>query len=236
MLPGDLMASSHTTPRLPVSVRNFIDTVRRRADQNGVRLILSEEAMLPYMGDPEMLVSGYFIDRPHLELAVAMGKPLSQWLGVLVHESCHMDQWLESDECWKEVFMPDGRESVDWLNDWVARRMELSEEQLQDVVARCRRVELDCERRAVARIQEYDLPLPIDDYIRKANAYVYFYDFIATSRQWYPADAAPYDREDVHSHAPHVFTDNPEDLVALRQAYQRVYARPRVAVSPSPSL
>lgn len=233
MLPGDALALSHTAHFVDHSARKFMQRVQQRAQDHGVKVVFSKEARVPYMDDPGMLVSGYFIDRPRQELAVAMDKPQEQWLGVLVHESCHMDQWIEQAPCWTEVFMPDGREAVDWLNDWTAGSMELSSEDLADVVRRCREVELDCERRAVACIKEFGLPLPIESYIRKANAYVFFYDFIATSRQWYPADCAPYEVEDVHSHAPSHFTRDEQELSPLRQAYHRVYSRPR---APSPGL
>lgn len=226
MLPGDVMTHSHLGPVIPDRARGFVDHVLRRAVRRGVSVKFSADARVPYMGDPCMLVSGYFIDRPVRELAVAQGKPTDQWLGVLVHESCHMDQWIQEAPCWQDAFMPDGREALDWLNDWVARRLELPQDQVLDIVRRCRELELDCERRAVMRIQQYDLPLSIEDYIRKANAYVFFYDFIATSRKWYPDDTAPYEQEEVISHAPGFFTRNEDALQALRQAYDRVYARP----------
>lgn len=50
---------------------------------------------------------------------------------------------------------------------------------------------LDCERRALAAIAEYDLPIDPADYARRANAYVHFYSHVAKTRRWNLPDRAP---------------------------------------------
>lgn len=184
----------------PQSVRRFVADLMAKAAKHGVPVSLSDSPQVPY-SDGVLLVSGFFVDRPQARLAVAIGKPYEEWLPILVHEACHMDQWIEKSPAWLNVFV-EGREAVDWIDEWVDRKIELSPERLADCVERARTVELDCEKRAVAAILAYDLPIDVPAYIQKANAYVLFYNHLAKVRRWSDPGNAPYENPDVWECAP----------------------------------
>ena len=53
-------------------------------------------------------------------------------------------------------------------------------------------MELDCEKRVVDRIKEYNLPLDIPTYTKRANAYALFYNYMHSNRAWYKIGHEPY--------------------------------------------
>jgi hypothetical protein len=56
--------------------------------------------------------SGYF-DEESKELVVAMNN--TDWLGILVHEYCHMTQWLDGVKVWT-----DGCEGLEKVEEWLS--------------------------------------------------------------------------------------------------------------------
>lgn len=164
------------------------------------------------------------------ELAVAIGKPEEEWLGVFIHEACHMEQWIEQSPAWTNVFVK-GREAVDWIDAWLEGKEGLPEP-IEELVARARTVELDCERRVVEKIKEYGLPLDVEEYAQKANSYVYFYNHLLRTRQWYPAGCSPYENELVYGFAPTVLTLDGQTPPALAAAFERVYPSKKRMVNP----
>lgn len=219
---------------LPPAWTGFCAHLRDRCTRLGVDWVEEPGPTVAYANGSGLQVSGYFVDSPRPILAVATGKPLEQWLGILVHEACHMDQWHEQAPCWVGNKMPDGREAGDWLDDWIEGRLELSAADLAGVVERIKAVELDCERRALEAIARHRLPLDRAEYARRANAYVHFYDHVAATRQWNPPGLAPYQVEAVWRLAP-------DRLVAvappsLKAAYARHYpSRPPHRAVPGPA-
>lgn len=159
----------------------FVSDLIEQAQRHGVALKLPSTPSLLYPGAAESHVSGYFVAHPTPTLAVATGKPAQEWLEILAHESSHMDQWTDNDPSWLGNTMADGREAVDWLDSWSAGALELTDEQLADVVARAKAVEMDCERRTLLKISKWGLPIDSSAYAQRANAYVHFYDVVAVA-------------------------------------------------------
>lgn len=201
-------------------ITHFLDHLRKQAQDHAVELILSEDSSLLYPGSSLVYAAGFFVIQPRPTLAVGMGKPVEKWMDILVHESCHMDQWMEDSIHWKENFL-DGREAIEWLNDWVEHKIELAREDLYDIVRRAKAVELDCERRTVEKMRLWKLPVDLAAYAQRANAYVHFYDIVAIRRDWNRADQAPYDLPNVWGQAPTYLADYPNE--ALAHAYRRQY-------------
>ncbi len=213
-------ALDHLSLTAPSNVGAFLVRVQQTAIRHGVSLVISDQPYVPYPGS-SMDVSGYFIDRPRRELAVGTGKPVEEWLPTFVHESCHMDQWAEDAPVWNRV-MVEGREAVDWLDEWVNGREDLPCS-LQELADRVRAVELDCERRVVSRILEYGLPIDVSEYAQKGNAYCYYYDHLILRRGWYEPGQAPYERADVWSVAPTTIDPQAAMPEGLSQAFHRAY-------------
>lgn len=173
--------SSHLSP----VVRSFIGEIATTCAANNISFNLSASNNV-VTGSGR--VSGYFDGG---KLVVAGGGEVDHWLGILVHESCHMDQCLEDSRIWREV--DPYLEGVDvWLN---GGRPRLKESPFKKVVE----LELDCERRAIRKIKKYRLPLDIELYAQKANAYLFSYEITRRTRKWF---AYPYKKEWIFSGMP----------------------------------
>ena len=157
------------------SIKKFLAELVQHCIKNDVAFNLRNEKNIFVEGLP---CSGYFEGGEEKgELVVAVDKPQKQWLPILVHESCHLDQWLED----KEKFISyDGLEVVDqWLNGKRATKKKLT-----SAIEASKKLELDCEIRSVAKIKKYKLPIDITTYIQMANSYIYFYNWVLENRRW----------------------------------------------------
>ncbi len=101
------------------------------------------------------------------------------WLGVLIHESCHLDQWIEGSLIYKKWdTLPD-------IENWIAGE-RWKKSIVSDVVNKTIALELDCEKRSVAKIDKYKLGYVInrDLYIKHANFYLYMIKSLQVFRKW----------------------------------------------------
>jgi hypothetical protein len=76
----------------------------------------------------------------------------------------------------------------------------LSGEEVEDIdkhISNCRDLELDNEKRSVSVIKKFKLNVDIDHYIKKANAYVQFYNYMKYSRRWCTPERSPYTNENI---------------------------------------
>ncbi len=53
-------------------------------------------------------------------------------------------------------------------------------------------MELDNEKRSVAIIKAWDLPIDVKTYTQKANAYIQFYNWMFFTRRWCTPQNSPY--------------------------------------------
>lgn len=86
-------------------IQTFIYSLRRQAKALGIKLILSSSKKYVSMGKDDVETSGYFDAKSGSNkgvLGVGTKRPINEWLPVLVHESCHMDQWNEGLPIWKK--------------------------------------------------------------------------------------------------------------------------------------
>lgn len=166
------------------------------ASAHDIKMTLSPERTVSCEGVP---VNGFFIGGEGIadELACAIGQPFEQWIQVFLHESCHMDQYIEDSDTWNDTMITPTIEAGDVMQMWIDGLVELTAQQKENIIGRARDVELDCEKRSVEKIKKYNLPIDIDEYIQKANAYVLFYNVIKVTRSWYKTDREPYNLEEV---------------------------------------
>lgn len=125
--------------------------------------------------------AGYFESNP-LEFAVAVGRSHRFWLNTFVHESCHMDQWIEQIPIWNQEV--NGQDPLDLLDLWLQNKIELEQSTLNDIFDIVTEIELDCEIRSVEKIKQWNLPIKLDTYIKKSNAYIWSYRLLQTTRTW----------------------------------------------------
>lgn len=159
------------------SLQQFKRDIRKTAKANGIKIKLlnKEEVLAP---DENLPCPGYFSDE-YKELCVAMKGKEAEWLSTLVHESCHMDQYLENQFLWKKC-----EPAYDIFSDWLLNKAEPPDDILRESIQDIIRLELDCEKRSIKKIKEYDLNLDIPTYIQSANINLYAYLFFYETKSW----------------------------------------------------
>jgi len=134
-----------------------------------------------------------------MKLVVA-GKS-KDWLGVLAHEYAHLTQWKDkSTNIWQT-----GSTGVTHLDDWLGGKKIRS---IKKAIQQSRDLELDNEKRTVKLIKKWKLPIDLNDYIKKANAYIQFYNWMRYSKRWSSPGNAPYGNKAIYEAMPPNFRMN----------------------------
>ena len=115
-------------------------------------------------------------------ITIATGGDLANWLSVFVHETCHIDQSIERPRWFGSVDA-----LVAKLDEWLGG----NDRKKPTWTEICQIIELerDCENRTMGKITQFDLPIPLDEYAQKSNAYLLSYAKTYRERKW---DSAPY--------------------------------------------
>lgn len=161
---------------------NFIDDLKEKCKEANVKLVFGKGKYIKYFGT-NIKVSGYFADNP-ATLVCSMNN--SHCMQTLVHESCHMDQWSEKMKLWVHS---SNCGDDDIFDKWLLGK-DFPEYKMIRIINRIQQIELDCERRSVEKIKQYNLKINIEEYIKNANSYIYLYTYIKEKRKW--PDKAPY--------------------------------------------
>lgn len=173
----------------------FIDHVKKECKKHGIKASLRNTKYVKLSGN--IKCSGYFDDENKM-LVCSMNRP--DFLEILAHEYCHLTQYVDQIDLWSatEVSMP-------LLDSWLAGK------EVKDInkhISNCRDLELDNEKRAVKVIKKFNLKVDLDHYIRKANAYVQFYNYMKESRRWCTPKRSPYTNKRIISAMPNNFKMN----------------------------
>ena len=163
-----------------MEAQEFIKHVKQECKKHNIKCVLKNTKTVKLTDDNDRC-SGYFDEE---NLVVAMNRPDA--LQILVHEYCHLTQWVEQCDSWVASVK---NESHDKLYRWLAG------EDIKDIkkaISICRDLELDNEKRAIKMIKRFNLPIDIDIYIKKANAYVQYYNYLPISRKWCSPKNTPY--------------------------------------------
>lgn len=195
-------------------VKAFILDLKERCNKNDIELLITNTPGIPYTIGEGMMVNGYF-DENIRTLACAAGKPIERWLTILIHESCHMDQFLENIPEWCQN---PGLEQTDrWLSGEEVDAKILDAEMVGSMA-----VEIDCEKRTVEKIKEwgFDSFINVDEYIQKSNAYILFYLWMREHRKWYEIGSEPYNLPQIVGMMPKTFDI---DYTALNDYYRKAF-------------
>jgi len=141
--------------------------------------------------DDEIITSGYFDDT---SLVVAGGK--KDWVDVLAHESCHMDQFIEKDPLYMH-----SDNSLNAIDAWLAGK-EFSNTDLIRKISHVIKMELDCEKRTVRKLKKYKVYPDMRNYIKQVNAYLFGYWATFRDRIWCPF---PYNNKKIVNKMPDKF-------------------------------
>ena len=164
----------------------FVNFVKLECKKHNVKCVLKNTSYLKIDG---VTCSGLFY--PEGKLVVAMKNPLAY--EVLLHEYCHMTQWLEQTDEWKNHQKINPEKISDWLNGKPCRNIKKYIGWIIDV-------ELDNEKRAVKMVKKINLDfIDINSYIKKANAYIQFYNWVLKNRKWSKPNKPIYKSKDVLS-------------------------------------
>lgn len=142
--------------------------------------------------------NGYFSeewDGSPPTLAIATN---SNSLDTMIHEYCHMQQFLESHPTW--MALASRGQMWNWLSG-----IDYPDDVITESVLAYMNVEIDCEKRAVEFHQEWDTGINIEEYIQKANAYILFYRYLREYRKWYEPQYEPYNLGSVWKNMPQTF-------------------------------
>lgn len=203
-------------------IKSFISYLEKYCKEKNVKLKLVNAQGIPY-GDSNSLVNGYFdgdgIFGEGTVLACSMGKDVQYWFPVLMHESSHMDQYIEKDPKWAKNL---GLELTDkWISGDDTIDLNIVSEEIRTGMD----IEIDCEKRTIEKIKKFRLEdiLDIEEYIQKANAYILFYLWMKKYRRWYTIGKEPYVIPEIINNMPKTFnidyTYLPDNLESLFNKY-----------------
>lgn len=175
------------------NVDKFIKDLMKQCDKFNINLILSTTAYVKNGTNANIgIKTNGFFDAELGNMAVAIGKPMEQWLHTLVHESCHLDQYLDKDcKEWKRMYFDDTNACTEFFN-WLEKEESLTIKQIYKYAGIMRNLELDCERRTIKKIKKYKLPIDIKIYAKQAGAYISFYNYLPKHAKWYKIGKEPY--------------------------------------------
>ena len=198
----------------PQKVKSLIGLIVATLIQNDVQVQFYNQAYVKL--DEDMKSNGYFEAEP-LKLACAIGKPIQQWLPILIHQFNHFNQYLNNKEQFK-------RDSIfiETLFGWLNYDLELEQYQLNDAMLSVLFVQRDCQVRTVQMIKKYHLEqyINIEQYIQKSNAYIFFYHIVKKYKKWYKIGNQPYNNENIWRKMPKTFDNN---YMQLDEATQKLY-------------
>lgn len=131
-----------------------------------------------------VICEGWFEDKNNM-LVVAMKS--KNWSEILVHEYSHLTQYVENNTIYQK-----GNIGCIKMDEWLdGKYVKNINKYLDDV----RDMELDTEKRSVELIKTFGLNIDIDTYIKKANAYVLYYNWLKETRTWCKPSNYPYNNK-----------------------------------------
>jgi hypothetical protein len=151
------------------SPTSFLQMVFEQTKKAGVFVDLVPAPQVYFYGG---VCAGYFSED---RIVVALEN--KEWLSILAHEFGHFEQREEG------LFQKDGPDVG--FNEWLVNpHTKLTKQKVVDYAQYIQLSELDAERRAVGFMSRYKLHNNIPAYIRRANCYVWLYDYAAKRRCW----------------------------------------------------
>lgn len=169
-------------------IKNLLGDIAYKCICNKLSFNLEFEKVVDVMKFP---CSGFFDEKA---LVVATNKRNKiDWAGTVIHESCHLDQYLE-----KSAVYLKGDKGLLVVEDWIQGKQHNNKKAkiaFLDTV----HMELDCEIRSVKKFKKYKIKFNETEYIKQANAYLYSYVYGYLNKKWYPT---PYEKSIIVKNMP----------------------------------
>jgi hypothetical protein len=189
------------------AIKNLIADTIELCEKNGKYFKLAGAPYLRYAG---ARCSGYC---DIYGLTVAIKKDLDEWLLVFIHEAAHLDQVIEESPIWFNEYA-----ETDDINVWVKNK-QVKNKNIDKYFKAAIALELDCEKRSVAKIKKYKLPVDVGEYTKKANAYIFSYTVTQLNRKWFEF---PYKIPEIYNKMPKRFLKL-EDYINKRHPLLSLY-------------
>jgi len=189
------------------NLQKFIAKTASNCIKNNISFCLVHK---PYIEVGSIKCSGYFDEK---DLMVATDKKEKEWLPILVHESCHLDQFLNKSQLWDA-----GEHGINTIDSWL-RNESCNNELLIEAFKNTIKLELDCEIRTVKKIKKYKLNIPLKEYIQRVNAYIFSYWATYRDKKWFPF---PYNNPKIYKKMP-VYFLNLKQYLDYQTEYLKIY-------------
>lgn len=178
----------------PKFAQVYQDTVEL-ANKHNIKLNFVDSYRIKYM---DLDCKGYFTEpiypyyeRPELAIGIRDKNNVPcnggiAWFDTWLHETSHMDQYLQDKELYNSAKVHQGVQALDLITLWVDKYIEIAPEKLHDIVSKAQKIEWDAEKRTIEKIRKYQLEdiYPIDKYAQNANTYLYLYRYMEKERFW----------------------------------------------------
>ena len=191
----------------------FIQFVKDECKRLGVKTHIKDVKYVKL--SPTIKCSGYFDDADPKRgaiLACSMGS--ENGLEILAHEYCHLTQWQDKFELWGKA-----SKALPVIDEWLAgkyKRPETLNRAFEIAIG----LELDNEKRTVKVIKDWGLSVDVDLYIKKANSYLMFYNWLKQTRKWCKPTNRPYDNKRIIEAMPSNFK---LDYSKLPKKFETIY-------------
>jgi hypothetical protein len=196
-------------------ISNFIEFAKSECKKHGVKFKPYKRSYVKLTDD--IKCGGYFDDGSDSGkpvLAFAQGR--EDFIELMVHEYCHMTQWLEGIELWKIC-----SDSMTIIDEWLSGK-DHPDKLVECAINNSRDLELDNEKRAVKIFKEWNIPVDLELYTKKANAYVNFYNYMKTTRKWSDPGNSPYTNKNILEAMSNKFDMNYQELTpGLIELYKK---------------
>ena len=158
--------------------KRLIRDIKNRCQELNVTLVLTNKRHVRYPGFGKG-IAGFFEEHSKTSPAKLVSTIKGKWgLSTLLHESSHMDQWIEDHKSWTQSNTEDGI-----FDEWLHGK-KFKKERIKKAASLIRSCELDCEKRTVEKLKKYKIGIGTKKYIKDANCYLFLYTFLLKSRKW----------------------------------------------------
>ncbi len=192
------------------SQKAFLNSVKKTAKKNNIKITFVDASIIKGMN-----CTGYFDE---VDLKVAKKRSFDSWFKVFIHESCHMDQFLEKSPYWNKkirgtLWKHDYLSIYELYVDRIVNDIDktIAEQMLTQVVG----VEWDCEKRSVQKILDNNLGFDTKQYIKEANLYCYLYPFCFQERKWSTLSRICRNNKNIYNYVSDEFLKSPRDYINI---------------------
>lgn len=126
---------------------------------------------------------GYFDEYERI-LVCAKGSSEESFLSVVVHEFCHVLQWIEKEKKYTSCNHQKYGSVQNAVCMWINNELILNDNKIRKYTQLTIDCELDAERRALRLIKLFDLPIDVNRYSSQASATLFSYWLTAKTKQW----------------------------------------------------